>query len=49
MKKLYLLSILVSSTLGLIYSCSSEEEDTSTPPALVQPQEPEPDPTKYTL
>ena len=49
MKKLYVLSIITLTTVALIYSCSAEEEDTSPPPALVQPQEPEPAPTQYTL
>lgn len=49
MKKLYLLSTILLIAFVLIYSCSAEEEDTSPPPALVQPQEPEPDPTQYTL
>ena len=33
----------------VVTDISAEEEDTSPPPALVQPQEPEPDPTQYTL
>ena len=49
MKKLFPLSIILLITFVLAYSCSAEEEDTSPPPALVQPQEPEPDPTQYTL
>jgi len=49
MKKLFLLSIFTLLSIALINSCSTEEEDTSPPPALVQPQEPEPDPTQYTL
>ena len=49
MKKLLLFSLSVLTVFALIYSCSAEEENTSPPPALVQPQEPEPDPTQYTL
>ena len=49
MKKLLLLSLYILIVYGLIYSCSAEEEDTSPPPVVVQPQEPEPDPTQYTL
>ena len=49
MKKLALLSLSVLISFAIIYSCSAEEEDTSPPPALVQPQESEPDPTQYTL
>ncbi len=49
MKKLLLLSLSVLTVFALIYSCSAEEEDSSPPPALVQPQEPEPGPTQYTL
>jgi M6 family metalloprotease-like protein len=50
MKKLYLLSILTLTTIALIYSCSTEEEDTTTPPSVVATPEPEPPaPTQYTL
>ena len=42
MKKLYLLSILVLTTLGLFYSCSAEEEDTAPPASVVTTPEPEP-------
>ena len=49
MKKIHLLSLTILTLFVLIYSCSAEEEDTSPPPALVQPQEPQPDPTQYTL
>ena len=49
MKKLLLLLLSVLIVFELIYSCSAEEEDTAPPPALVQPQESEPDPTQYTL
>jgi len=50
MKKLYLLSILVLTTLGLFYSCSVEEEDTAPPASVVTTPEPEPPaPTQYTL
>ena len=49
MKKLLLLSLYILIVYALIYSCSAEEEDTSPPPVVVQPQEPELDPTQYTL
>ena len=50
MKKLFSLSIILLIAFVLVYSCSAEEEDTSPPPDLVQPQEPEPPaPTQYTL
>ena len=50
MKKLYLLSIFVLTTIALIYSCSTEEEDTAPPPSVVATPEPEPPaPTQYTL
>ena len=49
MKNFLLLSLSVLSIFALIYSCSSETEDTSPPPAVTQPQESEPDPTQYTL
>lgn len=42
MKKLYLLSILVLTALGLFYSCSAEEEDTAPPASVVTTPEPEP-------
>ena len=49
MKNILFLPLSILSIFALIYSCSAEEEDTSPPPALVQPQEPQPDPTQYTL
>ena len=50
MKKLYLLSILAFTTISIIYSCSTEEEDTTPPPSVVATPEPEPPaPTQYTL
>ena len=49
MKNFLLLSLSVLSIFALIYSCSSEMEDTSPPPTVTQPQESEPDPTQYTL
>ena len=49
MKNFLLLSLSVLSIFALIYSCSSETEDTSPPPTVTQPQESEPDPTQYTL
>ena len=52
MKKLYLLSILVLLSIALIYSCSSEEEDTIAPVVQTPQPEPEPEapaPTQYTL
>ena len=50
MKKLYLLSVLTLSSIALIYSCSTEEEDTTPPPSIVATPEPEtPAPTQYTL
>ena len=49
MKNFLLLSLPVLSIFALIYSCSSETEDTSPPPTVTQPQESEPDPTQYTL
>ena len=49
MKYFHYLSLIALFSIALINSCSTEEEDTSPPPALVQPQEPEPDPTQYTL
>ena len=50
MKKLYLLSILNLAAITLIYSCSTEEEDTTPPPSIVAIPEPEsPVPTQYTL
>ena len=50
MKKLYLLSILTLIAFVLIYSCSTEEEDTNPPPSVVATPEPEPPaPTQYTL
>jgi len=51
MKKLYLLSILVLTSIPLIYSCTSEEDDTTlTPSVVVATPEPEPPaPTQYTL
>ncbi len=50
MKKLYLLSIFVLTSIALIYSCSTEEEDTTPPPSVVATPEPEPPaPTQYTL
>ena len=50
MKKRYLLSILTLTTIALIYSCSTEEEDTAPPPSVVATPEPEPPaPTQYTL
>ena len=47
-KLLYPIAFILTAFL-ILYSCSTEEEDTTPPPALVQPQEPEPDPTQYTL
>ena len=38
------LSLSILSIFALIYSCSSETDDTSPPPALVQQEESEPDP-----
>ena len=50
MKYFHYLSLIALFSIALINSCSTEEEDTSPPPALVQPQEPEPPaPTQYTL
>ena len=50
MKKLYLLPILTLIAFVLIYSCSTEEEDTTPPPSVVATPEPEPPaPTQYTL
>ena len=49
MKYFHYLSLIALFSIALINSCSTEEEDTSPPPALVQPQESEPDPTQYTL
>ena len=50
MKKLYLLTIIILSSIALIYSCSTEEEDTTPPPSVVATPEPEPPaPTQYTL
>jgi hypothetical protein len=52
MKKLYFLTILAITTIALIYSCSTEEEDTTPPPSVVATPEPEPEtpaPTQYTL
>ena len=49
MKYFHYLSLIALFSIALINSCSTEEEDTSPPPALVQPQEPDPDPTQYTL
>ena len=42
MKKLYLQSILALTSIALIYSCSTEEEDTTPPPSIAATQEPEP-------
>ena len=44
MKNILFLSLSILSIFALIYSCSSETEDTSPPPAVTQPQESEPDP-----
>ena len=50
MKKLYLLSIIALTSIAIIYSCSTEEEDTTPPPSVVATPEPEPPaPTQYTL
>lgn len=50
MRKLYLLSILNLAAITLIYSCSTEEENTPPPPSIVATPEPEPPaPTQYTL
>jgi hypothetical protein len=50
MKKLYLLPILTLISFALIYSCSTEEEDTTPPASVVATPEPEPPaPTQYTL
>ena len=49
MKNFLLVSLSILSIFALIYSCSSETEDTSPPPTVTQPQESEPDPTQYTL
>ena len=49
MKNFLFLPLSILSIFALIYSCSSEEEDTSPPPTVTQPQESEPDPTQYTL
>ena len=50
MKKPYLLTIITLSSIALIYSCSTEEEDTTPPPSVVATPEPEPPaPTQYTL
>ena len=49
MKNILFLSLSILSIFALIYSCSAEEEDTSPPPTVTQPQESEPDPTQYTL
>ena len=45
MKKLYLVSILTLIAFVFIYSCSTEEEDTTPPPSVVAT----PEPTQYTL
>jgi len=50
MKKLQLLSIFTLLSIALIYSCSTEEEDTTPPPSIIATPEPEPPaPTQYTL
>ena len=50
MKKLCLLSIIALTSIAIIYSCSTEEEDTTPPPSVVATPEPEPPaPTQYTL
>jgi uncharacterized repeat protein (TIGR02543 family) len=50
MEKLYLLPILTLIAFVLIYSCSTEEEDTTPPPSVIATPEPEPPaPTQYTL
>ncbi len=49
MKNILFLPLSILSIFALIYSCSAEEEDTSPPPTVTQPQESEPDPTQYTL
>ena len=50
MRYFHYLSLIAFFSIALINSCSNEEEDTSPPPSLVQPQEPEPPaPTQYTL
>ena len=50
MKKLIYPIAFTLTAFLILYSCSAEEEDTTPPPALVQPQEPEPTaPTQYTL
>ena len=50
MKKLYPLSIIALTSIAIIYSCSTEEEDTTPPPSVVATPEPEPPaPTQYTL
>ena len=50
MKKFNILSILALTSIALIYSCSTEEEDSTPPPSVVATPEPEPPaPTQYTL
>ena len=50
MKKFLYLSLLALFSIALIYSCSTEEEDTTPPPSVVATPEPEtPAPTQYTL
>ena len=49
MKKLLFPTLSVLSIFALIYSCSAEEEDRSTPPAIVQSEKSEPGPKQYTL
>lgn len=36
MKKLYLLSIITLICIALIYSCSTEEDETTPPPSIVK-------------
>ena len=49
MKKLFLLPLSILSVFVLVYSCSEEEEEMSSPPSVVQSQETIPDTTQYTL
>ena len=50
MKNLLYLSLITLFSIALIYSCSTEEEDTTPPPSVVATPEPEPPaPTQYTI
>ncbi|MGC6415258.1 MAG: BspA family leucine-rich repeat surface protein [Bacteroidia bacterium] len=49
MKKFVFYLIIALSAFVFIYSCSTEEEETTLPPSTVQTPEPETEPTQYTL